>query len=155
MVSIPVPFVGALLLIMLAITNHERLRETPTGTLFGWVIWLYAISLVLIGFRWELGLVALFPLAAVAAVTGVVLLYLAFVSLGRSGPVLSVGRDWVHFIPVGLIPLCALIAPSLGEFVLMFSKIAYAALLLKLAKAAPDSLQLVRLSSNFLRFRFL
>jgi len=115
MLSIPVPFVVAFLLAMLAIANHARLRETPTGTLFGAVIWLYALSMVLIGFRWVFDQVIFFPIAAVLAVAGVVLLYLAFRSLGRTGPILWIARDWRHLIPVGCIFACVGLAPTMAD----------------------------------------
>ena len=145
MMSIPVPFVVAMLLTVLVLMSHHRLKETATGQLFAVVLWLYITSEILIGLRWLLNAVWFMPIAAGVTVSGIVLLYLAFASLGRHGPVVSAARDWPHFIPVALTLCSALASIPWVEFILIATKVTYAWLLMQQARRAPDSLKLVRL----------
>ncbi len=146
MTNVPIPFVVAFLLLLLAATNRRVMKGTPTGRVFLQVIYLYAVSMIVIGLRWSLGMISILPIAAALAVITSALLYLAFCSLGRSGPVVSVRRDWPHVIPVVLVSLSAILFISGVDILLAVTKVVYAGLLAQLARQAPDSLQLVRLS---------
>ncbi len=94
MTNLPIPFVVAFLLVLLAMTNHHAMKATATGRVFLQMIYLHALSMVIIGLRWSLDMVFLLPAAAVLAVVTSAMLYLAFCSLGRVGPVISPRRDW-------------------------------------------------------------
>ena len=98
MTSLPIPLVVAFLLLVLAAANHQRLAITPTGRVFELVLYLFAASLVCIGLRWTFDLIVLLPAAAAFSVIGMALTYLAFRSLGRKGPVLSLARDAWHLL---------------------------------------------------------
>lgn len=146
MTNLPIPFVVAFLLVLLAVTNHHAMKATPTGRVFLQMIYLHAASMVIIGLRWSLGMVQLLPLAAILAVVTSAMLYLAFCSLGRTGPVISPRRDWPHAVPIVLVAICSLVFLTGVDILLAFTKLLYAFLLAQLARRTPDSLQLVRLS---------
>ena len=146
MTSLPIPLVVAFLLLVLAAANHQRLTVTPTGRVFEWVLYLFAASLVCIGLRWAFDLLVLLPLAGALSVTGIALTYLAFRSLGRKGPVLSLARDVWHLMPILLILAAVAIRPRWVEVVVIGTNLVYALLLVLLARQGPDSLQMVRLS---------
>lgn len=144
MTSLPIPIVVALLLIMLAASNHQSLSETTTGRLFLAVLYSYAGSMCLIGLRWSMDLVWLMRFAAVLAVISTVLLYLAFQSLGRH-PALSITQDRYHLLPVAVIIATSALRPEWTDMALVTIKIIYAVLLIKRARNSPVSLQLARL----------
>ena len=146
MTSLPIPLVVAFLLLVLAAANHQRLSVTPTGRVFERVLYLLAASLVCIGLRWAFDLVVLLPVAGALSVTGIALTYLAFRSLGRKGPVLSLARDVWHLLPILLILIAVAIRPRWVEVVVIASNLVYALLLIRLARQGPGSLQMVRLS---------
>ncbi len=143
--SLPIPFVVVFMTSLLLASNHAELKKTATGRVFEWVLVTFIASTLLVGLRWSLGLIYLLPFAAVFSVAGTALLYLAYLSLGRVGPVLSLHRDWLHLIPSILIVVFTIINPFWLESLLIVIKLIYAWLLFKLAKQAPHSLQLVRL----------
>lgn len=146
MTTLPIPFVAAFLVILLACSNHRQLKETATGRVFTIFLYVNALSMVCIGFRWSHGLLWLLPIAALLAVISTALLYLVFLSLGRRGPVINFSRDWPHLIPVFFVAIAGLIQPQWIEFLLMGAKIMYAGLLIQLARQAPSSLQFVQLN---------
>ncbi|MBX2825629.1 MAG: helix-turn-helix domain-containing protein [Gammaproteobacteria bacterium] len=147
MTTLPIPFVVALLLLLLVGMNYPQMRETPTGRLFAVVLMFYAVSMMLIGLRWSHGMIRLLPVVAVLAVASTALLYLAFRSLGRPGPVIKPARDWIHLIPVTLVVMGVVLNLLQWLDVLVIGgKLFYAVLLFRLAFKAPESLQLVRLS---------
>jgi len=145
MISIPAPFVVALLLGVMVVVNHHLLKESPTGILFAAVLWLFVATEIVIGFRWMLDMVSLMSIAAVLSITGVIILYLAFASLDRSGPAISWSRDWPHSAPIVLTLVGALTSIQWVEIVIVGTKLVYAGLLIHQARKAPDSLQFVRL----------
>ena len=146
MTTLPIPFISAFLILMLAASNHHQLKETPTGKVFALVLYLNALSMILIGLRWSRDWVAVLPVVATLSIVSTALLYLAFCSLGRKGPVLTFSRDWLHLIPPVVVYLCMLLAPKWVDLTLVCLKILYVYSLLQLARRLPDSLQLVRLS---------
>ena len=145
MTTIPIPFVTAFLVVLLAGSHHQQLKESATGRVFGLFLYINALSMICIGFRWSHGLLALLPIAAFLAIVATVLLYLAFVSLGRLGPVIELRRDWLHLIPIFLMMTAGLVQSHWVEFLLVAAKLVYAGLLIQLARQAPRSLQFVRL----------
>ena len=146
MTSLPIPLVVAFLLLVLAAANHQRLAVTATGRVFELVLYLFAASLVCIGLRWAFDLIALLPIAAGLSVIGMALTYLAFRSLGRKGPVLSLARDAWHLLPILLILMAIAIRPPWVEVIVIVTNLVYALLLIRLAHQGPGSLQMVRLS---------
>ncbi len=146
MTTLPIPFVVAFLLVILAASNHLALKETPTGRLFGLILYMNAFGMMLVGIRWAWDVLAVLPVVATLTVTSSALLYLAFISLGRSGPVISVTRDWYHGIPALLVILSVLFAPQWIDLWLITTKVVYCVLLMQLAYRYPTSFQLVRLS---------
>ena len=146
MTSLPISFVVAFLLVLLTVSNHSQMKKTATGVVFALVLYLYAVSMVLIGVRWAWGIVAVLPCVATLSVLTSALLYLAFCSLGRLGPVITLSRDWLHLVPIMLVALNALLLPRWVDITLIASKLLYAVLLVRLACDSPVSLQLARLS---------
>jgi len=99
MTSIPTPIVVAMMLALLAATNHHQLSQSATGKTFSLALYTYALSMVFIGLRWSLDSLIYLRCAASLAVASTVLLYLAFRSLGQQ-PVFSFRKDWQHLIPI-------------------------------------------------------
>ena len=99
MTSLPIPIVAAMMLTLLAASNHQQLSQNSSGKLFSLVLYTYAASMLFIGLRWSLDMLALTGAAAALAVVSTVLLYLAFRSLGRQ-PVIVLQEDWIHLLPV-------------------------------------------------------
>jgi len=132
-------------MLLLAAANHHQLRVTPTGRVFAIILYLNALVMLCIGIRWSFDFFMILPLAAAFAVVSIALLYLAFLSLGRPGPVVLFSRDWPHAVPLILVILTVLIQPLWIDYLLVLVKLVYAVLLMRLARYAPDALQLVRL----------
>jgi len=132
-------------MLILAGANYHQLRVTPTGRVFALFLYLNVVAMVCIGFRWSHELKALLPVAATLAVISIALLYLAFRSLGRRGPVVSLSRDWPHLIPLMLLLVVVVTERYWTDAVLIVTKLVYAGLLVLLAHREPDALQLVRL----------
>jgi AraC-like DNA-binding protein len=146
MTNLPIPFVAAFLVVLLACSNYQQLKETSTGRMFAIFLYLNALSMVCIGFRWSHELLWLLPIAALLALISTALLYLIFLSLGRRGPVIHLSRDWLHLIPPIVLAILGLTTPQWVEFLLVATKLMYAGLLIQLARQAPSSLQFVRLN---------
>lgn len=145
MTSLPIPFVVAFLVLLLAASSHQELKKTPTGRAFAIALYIYAASTVLIGLRWSMGWANFLPLAATLSVAGTALLYLAYCSLGRSGPVVfATGNAW-HLIPIGIVLASTFLHTQWLEVLWIAAKLLYAGLMIKLARDTPGSLQLVRL----------
>lgn len=144
MTTLPIPIVVALLLAMLIAMSHQHLKQTTTGRLFMAVLYAYALSMVLVGLRWSLDMVWLMRFASVLAVISTVLLYLAFRSLGQQ-PAFSVNDDWPLLIPVAVIVVISAFNPLWTDPALVIIKLAFAMLLIRLARNSPVSLQLARL----------
>ena len=142
---VPVPFVVALLLLVLLGAHYPRLQQTHTGRLFAIALCLHAVGSFLIGLRWWLDWPAVMPFAAVIAVALSALQYLAFRSLGGRHLNVNIHRDWVHGLPVVLVTLARFIDIGWVDIVLAGTKILYAGLLIGLIRRAPESLTLVRL----------
>ena len=79
---VPVPFVVALLLLVLLAVHHARLQQTHSGRLFEIGLGLHVVGSVLIGLRWWLDRPEILPIAAASATAMTVVLFLAFRSLG-------------------------------------------------------------------------
>lgn len=145
MSALPIPFFTAFLLLILVGANHRQLRVTPTGRVFAAFLYVNVVAAVCIGFRWSHDLIVLLPIAATLAVISAGLLYLAFCSLGRHGPVIELIRDWPHLIPALLVIVAVIVQPHYIELILILTKFFYAGLMVRLARRAPRSLQLVQL----------
>jgi AraC-like DNA-binding protein len=144
MTSLPIPVAVAMMLVILAAATYQQLSETATGRTFTLVLITYAMSMVFIGLRWHFDMLVFLKFAAVLAVASSVLLYLAFRSLGQQ-PVFALHKDWPHLLVIALMAAVTLLTPDLTDIALVLSKLLYAALLLRLARLAPSSLQLTRL----------
>ena len=146
MTTLPIPLVVAFLLVIIAASNRQSFNETPTGRVFALVLYLNAFGMLLVGIRWTWDVLAVLPVVAMLSVISVSLLYLAFLSLGRTGTVISFSRDWRHMAPACLVLFSALVEPQWIELWLISTKALYIILLIRLAYQYPLSLQLVHLS---------
>ena len=144
MTSLPIPIVAAMMLTLLAASNHQQLSQNSSGKLFSLVLYTYSASMLFIGLRWSLDMLALMGAAAALAVISTVLLYLAFRSLGRQ-PVFVLQEDWMHLLPVLLMVGLPWFVLELVDPILVLIKIYYSVLLIKLARDAPVSLQLTQI----------
>lgn len=145
MTSLPIPFVAAFLLVLLVFAYLPRFKETASGRVFALVLCVNAFSMVLIGIRWSMDMVRVLPVVATLSVISTALLYLAFCSLGRRGPVLRFARDWLHLLPVFMVAISAQFTFLWLDIFLIGTKLVYAMLFVRLALNS-SALQLVRLS---------
>jgi len=58
MTSLPIPIVAAMMLTLLAASNHQQLSQNSSGKLFSLVLYTYAASMLFIGLRWSLDMLA-------------------------------------------------------------------------------------------------
>ncbi|OED35222.1 hypothetical protein AB833_30985 [Chromatiales bacterium (ex Bugula neritina AB1)] len=145
MLMLPLPIVVAIVLLTLLAANREHLTGDSTGRAFTMVFCLYAASLTLIGIRWAWDIRAVMPIAALLSLVCAVVLYLAFVSLGREGPAFSLQRDARHLLPLVALIISSLVSAQLSEVLFIGLHLLYALLLTRLAFNWPESLRLVRL----------
>jgi AraC-like DNA-binding protein len=139
MLSVPLPFVVALLL---AIMLVRLLRRDPPRA-GGWVMAMiaaYAVQAVLLGLHWGYGLVAIQPLQAVVAAAIPPLSWLGF----RSFVMPDQGAG-AHALPPFLVAAFWLFAPALIDPALELLFVGYGVALLRLARRGPDALAQVTL----------
>ncbi len=107
---------------------------------------LYGVSNIGIAIRWAYDWIGILWFAATLSIAASALLYLAFASLGRLGPVLDWARDWIHLPLILTIAIFGILHSPMVEVFLVVAKLVYSLLLIRLA-CKSDSLQLVRLGA--------
>jgi AraC-like DNA-binding protein len=153
MLFVPLPFVVALLLLLLLVRMLRESGAAPSVRPFLLLIGGYALLSIVIGLRWGYGMANFLPVMSVLAISLPPLAWIAF-----SG--LAAGRRWtpmsaIHFLPaVGVVALMPT-APWLIDGLLVAVFVAYGAALLWLAARGPDALTGVTLDRSALVHRAL
>lgn len=104
MLFVPLPFVVALLIVLLIPRTLAARDESPAPAWFAALLALYALLATLVGLRRGYGLVRLLPMQSVLAACWAPLAWLAFSGVGRPGAFFDARRDWPHLLaPVAVL----------------------------------------------------
>lgn len=144
MIFLPLPFVVALLLLILLVVMLRGDEPAKRNRAFLALVALCALQSVVVGLRWGYDFAALrFALPVLAS--GVPPLVLAsFYSLIRSQERSVPGAGWIHATPtIGMLML-VLLAPGYIDFALIVEYVGYALALLNLARTGTDALDEAR-----------
>lgn len=156
MIFVPLPFVVALILALLAI----RLARSGEGgrhhALFLALITAYAVQSVLVGLRWSYDLRAVLPFQAVLASVIAPLAYVAFRSLTEDEAKGGAVRLWPHLVlpPLAVALLFAWQPAPIGPLMVALF-LAYGGGLFWLARRGPDGLVGSRLDGAVRSYRAL
>jgi AraC-like DNA-binding protein len=140
MLSLLLPFVVALLLLILLGRMLSQNRGAHADGLFLVLLAAHAFQSVLVGLRWSYGLTGLLPLQAVLAALLAPLAWLCFrglASRATSEPQLPV---WMHGIPAATVLVLVVLCRDAIDPVLIATFLGYGAALAHLARKGPDAL---------------
>ncbi len=153
MLFIPLPFVVALLMAILAV---QKIRSTERLDLSGWLftslMLLYGLQSMIIGLRWGYGLVVLMPIQAVLATALAALAFVAFQSL-TDNPARTAKVQCLHLLPALFVALFYVTSHALIGPLIMLTFSIYGCALLWIARAGPDALVSARLDGVVLSYR--
>lgn len=140
MPNLPIPFVVALLLLILLVRLVRRNDETPASGPFLCLIGACAIQSFLIGLRWGYGITSASFATPVLAAAIPPLVFISFGSLARTLPGQS--RDEIRFHVMAPLVLLTLVMfwRELVDCALIAVYLLYALALLRLARKGPDAL---------------
>lgn len=142
MLFVPLPFVVALLLVILLIRMALHGDERPANRLFLALVGLSAVLSILIGLRWGYGLTAVLPLQSLLAAAWPSLIWLSFEEFAKG----KAGRSAApHLLPVILVALMIALWPDVIDLTIIATHLLYGIMLARLAWTGPDALRLVRL----------
>jgi len=155
MLFVPLPFVVAVLLVVLLVQMIRRSDSNDRNPFFLALVSVYALQSVVIGVRWGYDVLEVLPVQAVLAVVIATLAWLSFDGLRSERP--PAQRPWLllHLVPVlvvtGLIAFWP--APISLAIILVFA--GYGIALCRLAFAGPDALGSSRLDGVISSYRAL
>lgn len=144
LIFLPLPFVVALLLLILLVVMLRGDEPAKRNRAFLVLVALCALQSVVVGLRWGYDVAALrFALPVLAS--GVPPLVLAsFHSLIRSEDRSVPGAGWIHATPTIGVLMLVLLAPRYIDFALIVEYVGYALALLNLARTGTDALDEAR-----------
>ena len=139
MPSIPLPFVIALMLLLLL--GSLARQDNGSRPVFLILIAACILQSVLLGLRWGYGVEWVRPILPITAAAGPALVYASFGGLARrEGP-----QRWLHALPPLFVVLLVLFWRSAIDVALLVIFLGYAAALFALAWSGPDGLGRARL----------
>ncbi|HEV8388263.1 MAG TPA: AraC family transcriptional regulator [Dongiaceae bacterium] len=145
MPSIPLPFLVAVLLLILLARAGRGGDDAPANRPFLLLIAACALQSILIGLRWGYGVEpARYGLPIVAA-TLPPLVYASFGALAQDASGRASARAWMHVLAPGVVAALVVLWPQGLDFVIMAVYLGYGAVLLRLARRGPDALGLAPL----------
>ncbi|MBA8901153.1 AraC family transcriptional regulator [Phyllobacterium sp. P30BS-XVII] len=155
MLFVPLPFVVAVLLVVLLIQMIRRNDGSVTNPFFLALISVYALQSVVIGVRWGYNMLEILPLQAVLAVIIATLAWLSFEGLRTERPPTKRPLLLLHVLPtlliIGLIAFWP--APISLTIIVIFA--GYGIALCRLAWRGPDALGSSRLDGVISAYRAL
>ncbi|UVK41455.1 AraC family transcriptional regulator [Mesorhizobium sp. AR10] len=156
MIFIPLPFVVALLLVILLVRMIRRGEADPRENFFFLLLMAaYAAQSVLIGLRWGYDLRAIMPFQAVLATLIAPLAWVAFSGLTKERSEHRLTRLWPHLLPACLVAVLLVFWREPVGPVIMLVFLSYGLALLWLALAGPDGLAESRLDGVLRSYRAL
>jgi AraC-like DNA-binding protein len=155
MIFVPLPFVVALLLLILLV-RMLRTEEwnAPGRRLFLALIAAYALQSVLIGFRWGYDTLAIMPFQAVLAALVAPLSFASFADLTLETP-RPLKRQWPHLLPAIGVALSFAFWRDIVGLSLILIFLGYGLSLLWISRSGADGLVASRLDGAFLSHRSL
>lgn len=155
MLFVPVPFVVALLLVLLFVQLARRNDEIRTNRPFLALIALCTVQSVLVGLRWGYGLTELrYALPVVAALLPP-LVHASFRRLTHDDRPRGAWSILAYVAPALGIGLLIVVFPRLIDAALIVLYVAYAFVILNLGRAGPDALDETRFEGAMPAFRAL
>jgi hypothetical protein len=140
MIFVPIPFVVALLLLIVLVRLlRQEGWNLPGKRLFLLLIAAYAVQSVLLGLRWGYDMLEIMPFQAVLAALIAPLAWSAFWDLTRSEP-LPLRRHWPHLLPAALVTLLFILWREPVGLVMIVIFLGYGGAMLWLARNGPDGL---------------
>lgn len=144
MIFIPLPFVVALLLLILLGALLRNQDQSSGNRPFLALIALCALQSVIVGLRWGYGIVELRYVLPVLASCLPPLVLASFRSLIHRDAAEEKTARWLHFTPPAVMVGLLLLAPGLIDFALIALFIGYAFAVLGLGRRGPDGLDEAR-----------
>jgi hypothetical protein len=140
MIFIPLPFVIAILLVILfaAVRNRDDSPSPP----FQALILLSAFQSVLSGLRWGYAVSPIMYAMPVAAAMVPPLAYLGVVRLARKSLLSPIQQIFLHGLPAGLVVVLVTIWRDAIDIAIILIDIGYAAAILLLMRSGADALRL-------------
>lgn len=155
MIFVPLPFVVALLLIILLAAMLRSGEASKGNRPFLALIGLCALQSIIVGLRWGYDIAALRYALPVVASGLPPLVWASFHSLIHREEAEAGGIRWIHATPpLGLLALL-LLAPALIDAALIVLFVGYALALLNLGRSGPDALDEARFEGVFAAHRAL
>ena len=145
MPSIPLPFLVAVLLLVLLAKLARDDDEAPANRPFLLLMAACALQSTLIGMRWGYGIEVMRSALPIVAAALPPLVYASFGALAQDAPHPQKKRMWLHALAPGLVAALVVLWPMAIDFVLMALYLGYAGALLWLARRGPDALGLAPL----------
>lgn len=156
MIFIPLPFVVALLLVILLIRMlRQREDSLAEKRPFLLLIAAYALQSVLIGIRWGYDVMEMMPAQATLAALIPAFAWVSFKGLATEDPPASLAKCWPHLLPAVLVVVLLAIWREALSLTLILVAFAYGGALLWLARNGPDALVSSRLDGALLSYRAL
>lgn len=155
MLFVPLPFVVALLLVILFIALLRRNDEIWANRPFLALIALCALQSVCVGLRWGYGITELRYLLPIIAACLPPLVYASFRSLIHDDRPAERLSYLVHAAPAMLIIVLLVTSPILIDAALIILYVAYAFVILSLGRAGPDALDEARFEGAIPAYRAL
>lgn len=155
MLFVPVPFVVALLLVLLFVALARRNDTIRTNRPFLALIALCAVQSVLVGLRWGYGVTELRYALPIAAGLLPPLVYASFRSLIHDEHPRGKLTAFAYFAPAAGIALLIVTFPRLIDAALIVLYVAYAFVILSLGRSGPDALDEARFEGVVPAFRAL
>ena len=155
MIFVPLPFVVALLLVLVLIQMVRRSehgwRDNP---LFVVLISAYSLQSILIGLRWGYDLRQVLPLQAVLATAIAGLSWVSFRSLTREQRG-AFAAAWPHLVPAVVVGLLLAVWPAPVSALIVVVFLGYGGALLWLTRLGPDGFVSARLDGVVRSYRAL
>jgi AraC-like DNA-binding protein len=148
MPAMPLPFVVALLLVILLVRLVRRDQDRPTDLASMIFIGACIVMVIVVGLRWSFDLKAIRSVQPIVAATLPPIAWICFA--GLAGPDTRMpSRLWLHAIPVGLITILSAVGqpwrPPI-DLILAVQFFGYGQALLRFGWAGPDALEGARLA---------
>ncbi|CAM5776518.1 AraC family transcriptional regulator [Labrys miyagiensis] len=155
MIFVPLPFVCALLFLILLARMLRQDERAWHDNPFFLLLALYMLQSIVVGLHWGYGLNFLVPLQSLLAALAAPLAWLCFDGLASEEPALRWRAAWPHLMPAALVAMLLLLWPAPIDLVLLLTFLGYGSALAWLAHGGPDRLVAARLDSILRSYRSL
>jgi AraC-like DNA-binding protein len=152
---IPLPFLVAVLLLILLAQIARADDDAPANRPFLALIAACAVQSTLLGLRWGYGIEPVRYVLPIVATTVPPLVYASFGGLAQNDPAQGRAGVWLHGLPPILVAVLVLLWPGLLDLAIIVIFLGYAVALLRLARRGPDGLGLARLEGAMPAYRAL